>query len=205
MADINCYGLIEPGFSEQLRKDIRKVPPHEPIELHISSPGGLLSEGVTAHNLLRSAPNEVHAYLDGDAFSAATLLVCAADYAEMPSNVLMMIHDPWVPFMSPVTIDELSKTGKYLRATRNQVLQIYHEKTQLPKAGLAKLMRDETYLTAEEALGKGFISNVTRASHLVQNAPLETYQVRDRERLAKMLGSRKIIRDLTSILKAIGV
>src|SRR4030067_1556756 len=167
--DINVYGPIAPGFADDLRRTVRRIPPHEPVELHISSPGGSLAEGVTAYNVLRAAPNEVHAYMDGDAFSAATLLVCAADYAEMPSNTLLMIHDPWVPNLSPATLEEGSKTGRYLRATRAQVLEIYHEKTKLPKTQLAKMMRDETYLTAQDALGKGFIHNGSGESKMVYN------------------------------------
>jgi ATP-dependent Clp protease, protease subunit len=205
MADINCYGVIEPGFADELRRAVRRIPTHEPIELHISSPGGSLAEGVTAYNVLRSAPNEVHAYLDGDAFSAATLLVCAADYAEMPSNVLMMVHNPWVPIITPATIEEVDKTGKYLRATRNQVIEIYHDKTKIGKQALAKMMREETYMTADQALGKGFVHNVTHASPQVMNLPLDKYPVMDRDRLAAMLGKRRIVRDVSEILKSIGV
>ena len=160
---------------------------------------------MTAYNLLRSAPNDVHAYLDGDAFSAATLLVCAADYAEMPNNVLMMVHNPWVPILTPATIEEVERTGKYLRATRNQVVEIYHEKTKIGKRTIEKMMTDETYLTADEALGKGFVHNVTHASPQVHNLPLDKYPVMDRERLAAMLGQRRIVRDVSEILKRIGV
>ncbi|NLX57289.1 MAG: Clp protease ClpP [Planctomycetaceae bacterium] len=205
MAEITCYGLIAPGFSDQLRRDIRDVPDHEPIELHISSPGGVMSEGVTAYNILRSTPHEVHAYMDGDAFSAATLLICAADYAEMPSNALLMIHEPWIQMLSPATIDELDKATRYLKATRGQAIEIYHDKTKLSKRSLAEMMRDETYMTSEEALGKGFVNNVTHASHHVHNLRLDDYQVRDKERLARMLGQRKIVRDVSEILKNIGV
>jgi len=200
MAEIECYGPILEGFSDNLRRAIRRVPAHEPLELHISSPGGSLAEGITAYTLLRTAPNEVQAYLDGDAFSAATLLVCAADYAEMPSNTLMMIHEPWVPVISPATIDEVRKTGKYLSATRKQVTDIYAEKTKLSKRELGRMMREETYLTAEEAYAKGFVTNVTHPSASVQNLKLEAYTARDKERLAKMLGGRKLVRDVTLIL-----
>lgn len=202
MAEINCYGVIEPGFADELRRAVRRIPKHEPIELHISSPGGYLSEGITAYNVLRSAPNEVHAYLDGDAFSAATLLVCAADYAEAPSNVLMMIHEPQIPSVHG-SIAEVTKIGKYLRATRAQVVDIYHEKTKIAKTTLAKMMRDETYFTAQEAFGKGFVHNVAKASHLVQNKALEEYHVHDPERLAKMLGTRHIVKDVSTLLKNI--
>lgn len=205
MPDIACYGIIGPGFADELKRTIRGVPEHEPIELHISSPGGMMAEGVTAYNVLRSAPNEVHAYMDGDAFSAATLLVCAADYAEMPSNTLLMVHEPWLAMLSPATIDELDKSARYLKATRNQAIEIYHEKTKITKRSLLEMLRDETYMTAEEALDKGFIHNVSRPSQHVQNMRLEEYQVRDKERLASMLGQRKIVRDVSQILKNIGV
>ena len=83
MADINCYGVIGHGFADDLRRAVAKVPKHEPIELRISSPGGLLCEGVTAYNVLKRAPNEVIAYLDGEpilrkVITAGALAVLAA-------------------------------------------------------------------------------------------------------------------------------
>jgi hypothetical protein len=107
--------------------------------------------------------------------------------------------------LSPATIDELEKSARYLKATRNQAIEIYHEKTKITKRSLLEMLRDETYMTAEEALDKGFIHNVSRPSQHVQNMRLEEYQVRDKERLASMLGQRKIVRDVSQILKNIGV
>ncbi|MFA6046830.1 MAG: ATP-dependent Clp protease proteolytic subunit, partial [Phycisphaerales bacterium] len=93
-----------------------------------------------------------------------------------------------------------------LAATRDQVVGIYHDKTKLERIQLEQMMREETYLTAAEALGKGFINNVTHASPTVQNCPLTDYvNVRDTERLASMLGKRHIVRDVASLLKSIGV
>lgn len=214
MADIKCYGVINQGFADDLRRSILRIPAAEPIELKISSPGGYLSEGITAYNILKKAPNEVIAYLDGDAFSAATLLVCAADYTEAPSNVLMMMHEPWLPMLSPCTLDECRKTSSYLKATRDQVVEIYAEKTGLGKRKLAQQLKRETYLTAIEAQGQGYIQNVKGPSQDVQNLPIERYgllgkdgkcHVRDEQELAKMLGKRVIVRDLKEILTNIGV
>lgn len=205
MADINCYGVLKAGFADDLRRAVLRVPKHEPLELHISSPGGLLSEGVTAYNVLRKAPNEVIAYLDGDAFSAATLLLCAADSVDMPSNSLLMIHEPWVPNVSPGSIDELTKCLRYLKMTRQQVVDIYHERTGIGQEELAQMMTDETYFTAVEAHARGFATNVTVASPSVQNLAEEQYMVRDPQRLASMLLRRHVVRDVQSLLDSIGV
>ena len=203
MAEIQVYGVIHDTFADELRRDIARMDDHEPIELYINSPGGRLDQGVAAYNLLARAKNEVLEYVDGDAFSAATLLVCAAGYAEMPSNALMMIHEPWVHGVMPGTIDELEKATKYLKATKRQALQIYKEKTGHSQAKLAKQMKDETYFTAEEALSEGYISNVTEPSRSVQNCALDKYPVRDTERLASMLGQRRILADVETLLARI--
>jgi len=198
MAEIEVYGVIDGEFPSELRQQINALPAAEPVELHISSPGGYLHAGVAAYNLLRGADRDVHAYLDGDAFSAATLLVCAADYVEMPSNALMMIHEPYVPSVAPGTISELQQRLSYLKATKAQAIEIYKDKTGLAKTRLAKMLRDETYLTADQALEIGMCSNVIGASRHVQNLAIDQYDARDKERLASMLAERRVPRDLES-------
>ena len=206
MAELECYGIITDDWAAELRKAINAVPAAEPLELRISSPGGMLSAGVTAYNLLRNSQREVHAYLDGDAFSAATLLVCAADYTEMPSNCLMMIHEPFVPLISPATIQETESTLRYLKATRSQVVDIYSDKTKMGKQKIRNMLRAETYFDAGAALDAGLVNNVTSMSHNIQNLALEQYQVRDETKLAEMLGRRTIPqRDLQDRLQKLGV
>lgn len=206
MAEIECYGLMTEDWVKQFRKELQATPAADPIELHISSPGGLLGAGVTAYNLLKQSKREVHAYLDGDAFSAATLLVCAADYAEMPSNTLMMVHNPYLPILSPATLEEVEATLGYLRATRRQVVEIYKDKTGLAQTRLAKMMKDETYFTAAEAMEAGFVNNVTSMTPNVQNLSLDKYPVRDQQKLATMLKDRVIpSRDFQERLASYGV
>lgn len=205
MAEIDVFGVIDKGFSDGLRKQIKAIPTHEPIELFISSPGGYLCEGITAYNLLRSAPNEVLATMVGDAFSAATLLVCAADHCDMPDNTLFMIHEPYVPVLSPATLETIQTTSNYLKATKAQTSQIYADKTKKDKRHWSKLMREETYMSADEALGAGFISNVTVSSPNVKNEATEKYSCRNKKKLAAMLGDRRVVRDLQEILDSIGV
>lgn len=205
MATIDAYGLLDPDFVLQLRRAVAKAPASEELNLRIASPGGQLAAGVTAYNVLRNAPNRVTALVEGDAFSAASLLVCAADYAEMPSNALMMIHDPWLGFAGPLTIEESQRINTYLSATKNQAIEIYRAKTNTARDRLAQQMFQETYFTADEALAEGFINNVIGESRTVQNRPVEDYTARDKTKLAQALAQRRIPRDVQSLLTSIGI
>lgn len=205
MAEVFAYGPIDETMVGDLRRAISKIPKREPIELHINSPGGILGEGVVAYNLLRRAPQEVHASLDGDAFSAATLLVCAADYADMASNTLMMIHDPWVPWGGALTLMQADRTARYLTATKEQALEIYAAKTGRPRQALSEWMEAETYFDARLALEVGFVNNISDASRQVLNKALEDYDAHDKDRLAKLLADRPVPRHISDIAAKHGV
>jgi ATP-dependent protease ClpP protease subunit len=203
--DVDVYGLIDDEFVGDLRRKIARSAPDETITLHISSRGGGVGAGVTAYNVLRASGRPVRAVMDGDAMSAASLLVCAADQCDMPNNTLLMIHDPWLPPSGPLTIQEAATVHKYLRATKAQAVEIYAQKTQQSKRRLSELMRRETYFNAQEAMAEGFVSNVIGESKIVENLKLDDYPVRDREKLGLALAQRRIPRDVSELLKSIGI
>lgn len=203
MAEIECYGVIDDHWVRGLKDAIASVPPHEPIELRVSSPGGYLGYGISAYNLLSRAKNEVIATLDGDAFSAATVLLCAADHVEMPSNCLMMIHDPWIPKISPATIAEVEKSHRYLQASKAQCLDIYEHRTQKSKEVIGNMMAAETYFTAREALEFGLATNVLGPVSEVRNLALDQMFVLNHEKLAKAMANRQ--RDVRQIAAKYGV
>lgn len=202
MIDVEVFGVIPAGFSKDLRRQLRAAPAGEPVELHIASPGGTVAEGVAAYNVLRGSGREVSAILDGDAFSAATLIACAADYVEMPANALMMVHEPWLASVEG-TIDECDKVARYLRATRNQAAQIYERKTNLPATRWLDFMAAETYFTAEAALEVGLVDNMTGLSSAIENLDAGSYPVRNQQTLANMLAARRLVRDPAGLLATI--
>lgn len=205
MATIDVFGRIDDDLVREIRRAVSRTPQAEELNLRIASPGGQLSAGITAHNVLRGAPNKVTAYMEGDAMSAASLLVCAAEYVEMPSNTLLMVHDPWLPYMGPLTIEESGRVHNYLSATKKQAVEVYHDRTKVDRQRLSDLMFAETYFQADEALSLGFVNNVVSESRTVQNRPVDDYPVRDKDKLAQALGQRRIPRDVQSLLHSIGI
>jgi len=191
MPAIEVYGVVNDEMVEEVKQGIHAARKDDFLEVRISSPGGSLGNGVTIYNRLRDAPQKKAVFIDGDCFSAASLIASAGDTVEMHSNCLMMIHDPWLYGLAPVTIDEAEKTLRYLKATKKQAIEIYREKTNLGPRKLSELMKDETYFDAQEALDHGFIDNISGPTH-VQNLKLDKYPVRDRDKLARLLAQRPV-------------
>lgn len=91
------------GFRDALKSlgDVKN------INLHINSPGGSVFEGIAIYNMLKQNPAHVNVYVDGLAASIASVIAMSGDAIFMPSNAMMMIHNPWT--MAVGNAEELRK------------------------------------------------------------------------------------------------
>ena len=64
------------------------------IVLHLSSPGGSVSDGLAIYNALISHPAKVTSRVEGWTASMATIVALAGSTVEMYDNALFMIHNP---------------------------------------------------------------------------------------------------------------
>lgn len=202
---IELRGLINGKMVDTLRKGVNALPAAHPVEIELATEGGRLSDGILAYTLLKNSKREVRVEMVGDVFSAGTLLLCAANNVDMPSNTLVMVHEPWVPILSPATLDEVSRTKRYLEATKKQAVEIYHARTGRDRKEIAHAMEKETYFDGPEALAFGLIDNVTHARHDVVALAADRYPVRDTEKLNAMLKRRRTPADVELILQKLGV
>lgn len=124
------------------------------IELHVSSPGGSVVDGLAIYNFLRQHPAPVTAYVDGIAASIASVIVMAGDEVVMPENALLMIHDPWSVVVGNAA--DLRKTADDLDKIKAGIVAAYVRKTGLPRDEVGRLMSEESWLTAAEAVELGF-------------------------------------------------
>ena len=79
------------GFRDAL-KDLGDV---KTINLHINSPGGSVFEGIAIYNMLKQNKAHINVYVDGLAASIASVIAMSGDAIFMPSNSMLMIHNPW--------------------------------------------------------------------------------------------------------------
>ena len=105
------------------------------------------------HNLLKAHKANITGYNDGIAASIASVILMSADEIIMPANSITMIHDPF-GFVQG-TSEDMAKMAEALDKIKDGLITAYENKTGMSKEELSKLMTDETWLTADEALEMG--------------------------------------------------
>ena len=133
-----------------------------PVTVLVNSPGGEVIAASIIRTILQEYPGKVTADIIGLAASAATVLVTGADHIRMRESALFMIHDPSGLAMG--TIDEIKEFLDLLKVVKNTIVDTYETKTKMDRDKLAKLMTDETWMTAREAMDYGFIDEVVTSS-----------------------------------------
>lgn len=141
------------------RKALEEIPEGDSIELHINSYGGSVKEGVAIYNLLKQKKcKEIVAYVDGFAYSIASVILQAADRRVMGVGTSLLIHNMWLSVAG--NAEYLRKAADDLDVLMESNRQIYLERATVSEEELIEMMNAETYLTPEQAVEKGFADEV---------------------------------------------
>lgn len=165
-ARLDLFGVIgggfwEEGFDENSFKDAMSVVKEtQPLDIFLNSPGGSVFAGIAILNLLKQHKGAIRIYVMGIAASAATLITSAPNARViMPTGSMLMVHAPRLS-ASSMTAKQLKDAGIALEKIEESVKQIYVEKTGMKAEDLAEMISHETYMTAAEAVAKGFADEV---------------------------------------------
>lgn len=126
------------------------------FEIRINSMGGDAFQGVALFNLIKEIKPVV--YIDGVAASIASVIAMAGSKIYMAKNALMMIHNPWT-YASGEEKD-LEKAKEILVKMKESIVAAYKSKTGIDESDLIKLMDEETWFNADEALEKKFVDEI---------------------------------------------
>lgn len=137
------------------------------ITMRINSGGGSVFEGLTIYNYLKSYKGNVKVIVDGLAASIASIIAMAGNRIEMGEGALMMIHDPLMGVQG--NADEMRKAADLLDKVGGSLADIYVNKTGLSKAEVLKMMNEETWLTANEAVDLGFATKAKGKTVSIDN------------------------------------
>lgn len=124
------------------------------IELRINSPGGSVFEGVTIFNMLVAHAAKVEVHIDGLAGSIASLIALAGDEIHIAENAMFMIHNPSV--IAWGESETLRKAAETLDQIKDAILNTYVSRTGGDRDELSRLMNEETWFTADEAISRKF-------------------------------------------------
>ncbi len=156
-----------------------------PVTVAINSPGGDMFEGITIFNLLVNHPAKVTMKVYGIAASAASIIAMAGDDIVMETGASMMIHNCSGFVIGNAKDMRIAADifGKFDASMQS----IYASRTGKTAKAIAKLMDDETYMTAEETVNAGFADKTEQTTTIQttgQNNMTETSSV---ERLSKII------------------
>jgi len=128
------------------------------LVVHIDSYGGDTSAGITIHNLLKNSGVKVTTIAEGFCCSAASLIFMAGETRIMRNSSLLMIHNAWT--VTQGNADQLRKDADVLDKVSASAAEIYKAAVNIPDDQLDAMLRDESWLTAEEALEFGFATAI---------------------------------------------
>lgn len=163
-ADLLLYGVIgDDGYwdsvgSKEFAEDLKAIEDVETINVRINSPGGDVFAGQAIYSTLKRCKSTINVYIDGLAASIASLIAMAGDKVIMPKNSMMMIHKPWS--FSAGNADDMRTMAETLDKVEESLVVAYTDKTGLSEEEIKKLLSDETWLSASDALEKGFCDEI---------------------------------------------
>lgn len=144
--------------------------------VYINSGGGLVTDAMAIHDLLQEMQAKgktVNTIGRGIIASAATYILMASKTPRMSKNSWFMIHN--VSGFAWGDVDQVEKYYNTLRKFNNRSRDFYAEATGISKDDIEQMMKNETWMTADEAKENGFIAAVEGEVEFTNRIPKEKW------------------------------
>jgi ATP-dependent protease ClpP protease subunit len=147
--EVGYFGVTAKDFTADLA-DVRGD-----IELHLSTPGGEVFDGIAIYNTLKQRDGIVRIIVDSLAASIGSVIAMAADPGNLiiAKNASMMIHDGFS--MGIGNARDLRELADLLDRTSDNIASIYADRTGKPAAYWREAMLAETWYVGQEAVDAG--------------------------------------------------
>ena len=160
------FSGVEGVSFQDIDEFISSIPENDNlIDMRLHCAGGDVIEGWAMVDKLRATGKEIHATIEGQCASMATVLLCAAPKENRRAypHAQILIHDPYIPeytLADAYRAEDLEKIAADLRANTEKILDFYVERTGANREELAALMKDDKWIDTAEAQRLGFISEI---------------------------------------------
>ncbi|MGK0269498.1 MAG: ATP-dependent Clp protease protease subunit [Cocleimonas sp.] len=162
--EILLYGIIGDSYWDDVNSkdffDQMQALDGADVTVRINSYGGSVVAGTAIHTMLAVHKGKVTAQIDGYAMSMASVIAMAADEIVISEIGGFMIHSPWS--YTAGNADELRKEAAVLDGMESVLVNAYHAKTGIDKDELAQMLKEETWIYADEAVERGFASSTIK-------------------------------------------
>lgn len=165
-AELQLYGPVseyswwgDEVTPKAFRDELNALGDVDEIVVRLNSAGGDVFAGLHIYQLLKEHKAKVTVRVEGLAASIASIIACAGDTIIMPKGSMMMVHNPWTSVWG-AEANDLRHTADVLDKIRDALVEVYAEKTGMEAEDIKALMDAETWLTASEAIEKGFATEL---------------------------------------------
>ena len=157
--------------SKRVAEDL-KIANGEDIVVYLSSPGGMITEGLKIFSDIKSYPGKTTVIAKGFVGSIATVISCAFDEAYILEGSVFITHSPSIFIQDRMKAEELKEQSDMLLSSKRNIANIYSERT--GKTIAEDFLDYEKWFSAEDATKEGFFDKVIKKpSDLVSRGDLE--------------------------------
>lgn len=142
-----------------------------PLDVHISSQGGVVGDGLAIYNALASYPGPVTTYIDGYALSVASVIAQAGSKRVASPVSAVMIHDAWG--YADGDQAEMLRMAEALGTNSDVIARAYADRAGGTVDQWRAAMQKTTWYTADEALAAGLVDEVAGGSKLTAPVDLD--------------------------------
>lgn len=161
-AEILIYDIIDPwGVSAGDFANTLNALDADEIVVGINSPGGIVFDGIAIMNALKRHPANIITRIDGLAASAASFIAMAGDEIQTSKHAEMMIHEAR-GYVSG-TAEDMKEMLDLLVRHNQTIAGVYQDRAGGDLKDWLKLMKNETWFTADEMVAQGLADTIIEA------------------------------------------
>jgi ATP-dependent Clp protease, protease subunit len=168
---ISQYSWFEDDITpKKFKDDLYKFGRGGPVMVKVNSPGGDVIAASKMRAIMTEYPGDITVRVEGMAASAAVIVAIAGKSVQMMDSAYMMIHDPAVAvFFATLDIEMLGKLRDDLKSIKDGIVPAYAAKTGMSEEKIARMMTNETWMSAREAKDYGFADEVLQGGQKARN------------------------------------
>lgn len=130
----------------------------EDLEVDINSPGGYVTDGSEIYTMLKSYNGNVTGNILGMAASSASIIAMGCKVLNISPTAQIMIHN--AANISVGDYRDHEKSAEMLKKTNLSIANSYRIKSGMSEEEVLKMMDEETFFTAQEALDKNLVDGI---------------------------------------------
>lgn len=151
----------------------------KPIVLHLNSPGGWPTYGMSLVNTLTEIHVPFAVVVDGYACSAITPILVAAPYRVMNDYALVLIHEGFSSIYGKTS--EVKFYSKYYEVIDEQYLKVYKENTDIPEDMLKVLSSRDKFLGGNDCIALNIVDRLLKVDYSKSKKTQDAYYSRNKE------------------------